>query len=136
MYAAGTMRFRIVVSSVVLVVVMSAPVFAQSTPEAARAATDAAKSVNAKAETQSVVLTRPLTRAPIITAPSGRECVGGFAAASDVASTHINPAGALAPNSSTLVQLPIQAVRSDYLFDVRAATHRASVAEACARPSR
>ncbi|HTJ27336.1 MAG TPA: hypothetical protein VMA36_14340 [Candidatus Limnocylindria bacterium] len=131
------MRYTIFVNTLALVAAMSSGALAQSSsssPEAARAATDAAKNVSTSLQGQPV-LTGPTTRKPILTVPSGLECTGAYAASADVARTRINPAGALAPNSSTIVQLPLVPVRSDYLADVRNTTLRAAIAEGCGQPS-
>jgi hypothetical protein len=130
------MRYTILVSSLALAAATTSGALAQSaTPEAARAASDAAKSVTTSLKGPPT-LTGPATRPPILTVPSGRECTGSAAASADVARVHINSAGALAPNSATIVQLPIHPVRSDYLADVRNVTRNSTLAQACAQPNK
>lgn len=140
------MRCAIFLISLPLVAAMSSAAVAQSSsPRAAAAATQAAKSVTssvrptpnadppATTDRRDLTLTGPATRRPIVTVPAGGECTAAYAAANDVARVQINPAGSLAPNSSTIIQLPIEPVRNGYLADVRAATLHSTIPESCAR---
>ncbi|HTJ26733.1 MAG TPA: hypothetical protein VMA36_11290 [Candidatus Limnocylindria bacterium] len=68
-----------------------------------------------------------------ITLHKGSDCQDGrFATQADVALAPMNSAGVNAPQSRTLINLPIQKVSSDYVVDVRNATQSAQFAEACA----
>ena len=64
----------------------------------------------------------------------GSDCIDNrTASAADVTLRPLNFSTTGASTSSTIVSLPIQKVQSNYVVDVREATSRAAVSEACAR---
>lgn len=81
-----------------------------------------------------VMMTSPTHTPPKLTLHSGSDCNDNRSAvASDIALAPMNSAGALAPNSQTLVNIPIgQLKEHNYVVDVRDATQRSQLAEACA----
>jgi hypothetical protein len=67
----------------------------------------------------------------------GSDCIDNRAATlADVALTPTNFNTSRASISSTIVTLPIEKVRSNYVIDVRDASNRAALAAACARLNR
>lgn len=114
------------VTILALVAALNESAMAQSSGSAsvARAATEAAKAVTSKLKVS------PAGPTP---APHGSDCIAGpYAAAADVARVPVNSAGARIPNSSTIVELPVERIRGAYLTDVRNATLHATVPQACA----
>jgi hypothetical protein len=141
----------------VLTLTMSGTLVAAQTSseQAARAATQAAKNVLVRIEQRhgsgisGTVTLRPMGNRtavlvalrsnvpakPVVTLHRGSDCQdGAYATQADIALAPMNSAGANAPISETIVNLPIEKIRgSDYVVDVRNATQRAEFAQACAR---
>jgi hypothetical protein len=84
-----------------------------------------------------IVVQLPTTGKYRLTLYPGSDCADNRAATlADVALTPTNFNTSRASVSSTIVALPIEKVRSNYVIDVRDATNRAAVAAACARLNR
>jgi hypothetical protein len=85
-----------------------------------------------------VMMSSPMRGNPAISLHPGTDCVDNRnATAADVALAPMNAAGANAPTSQTLINLPIEQLKNrNYVVDVRNATERARVAQACARLNR
>jgi hypothetical protein len=80
-----------------------------------------------------VVVTFPTAVKYKLTLYPGSNCVDNrTATASDVALTPMNFNTSRASMSQTIVSLPLEKVRSNYVLDVRDATSNAAVATACA----
>lgn len=129
-----------------------------SSSEASRAAEDATKKAKAitlearhgSSTTGAIYLTqigRTRTRVTVripktgnynLSIYQGSDCVDNLASArSAIALAPLNSAGVNAPESSTIVEMPIEKLQSgDYLLDVRSATERAALAQACAKLSK
>jgi hypothetical protein len=144
------------------VAIASAPVAAAQAPgtpsaQAARAAADATRAAqkitfetrNGSGVSGSVGLftigrshTRIVVRLPNsgkyrLTLYPGSDCIDNRTATqADVALTPTNFNTTRASMSSTIVALPIERVRSNYVIDVRDATNRSAAAAACARLNR
>jgi hypothetical protein len=86
--------------------------------------------------------TRILVRLPAggkyrVTLYPGSDCVNNrTATASDVALMPTNFNTTRASSASTIISLPLEQVRSNYVVDVRDATNRSSLAQACAHLNR
>jgi hypothetical protein len=85
-----------------------------------------------------VMMTSPMRGNPTLTLHPGTDCIDNRgASAADVALAPMNAAAANAPRSQTLINLPIEQLKGrNYVIDIRNATERQRVAEACARLNR
>ena len=84
-----------------------------------------------------IVVRIPTTGKYRLTLHPGSDCSNNReAAAADVALAPTNFNQSRASMSSTIVSMPIEKVRSNYVVDVRDATSAASLAEACGKLSR
>ncbi|BDE07313.1 hypothetical protein WPS_25890 [Vulcanimicrobium alpinum] len=84
-----------------------------------------------------VVVRIPQGGAYALTLHPGSDCNDNRALAQSLALAPLNAAGTGAPTSSTVVDVPLETLRSgDYVVDVRKATERSAVAQACARLTR
>jgi hypothetical protein len=133
-----------------------APVSAAQTPspqavKAAAAATRAARKITFETRNRSgvtgsvglytigrsrtrVVVTLPVSGTYRVTLYPGSDCIDNRAASqADVALTPTNFHTSGSSTSSTIISLPIEKVRSNYVVDVRDANNRAALAAACAR---
>jgi hypothetical protein len=126
-----------------------------ASPNAARAATQAAQAVTRQIEqrhhsgmsgtvqlhsmgvnrTEVLVSLHSMVREkPMVTLHRGSDCQDGrFATQADVVLAPMNATSENAQQSRAVINLPIQKVSSDYVIDVRNATQSAQFAEACAR---
>ncbi|HYZ15958.1 MAG TPA: hypothetical protein VE591_06135 [Candidatus Acidoferrum sp.] len=81
-----------------------------------------------------VMMSSPMHGNPTLTLHSGTDCIDNRGAtAADIALAPMNAAAENAPHSQTIINLPIEQVRRNYVVDVRNATERARLAQACAR---
>ena len=84
-----------------------------------------------------VVVRIPQGGAYALTLHPGSDCNNNRALARSFALAPLNAAGTGAATSSTVVDVPLETLRSgDYVVDVRKATERSAVAQACARLTR
>lgn len=85
-----------------------------------------------------VMMNSPMRGNPTLTLHPGTDCIDNRGAtAADVALAPMNAAAANAPTSQTIINLPIEQLKNrNYVVDVRTATERARIAQACARLNR